>query len=396
MTTIETPPAKPPPTEAPSTETPPTKGGRHERVRGEHPQTGTDDEPRWRRAARLLLRIVAGAIAVAGLAVAAGAVYQAAASSSDDRSHPAPGVLVDVGGHQLHLWCTGSGAPTVVLESGLGGFSHDWSHLQPDLATTTRVCSYDRAGYGWSDSVDEPKTSAETARDLHELLANAGERGPFVLVGHSLGGLHVRTFARLVPDDVASVVLIDSSHEQQTTRLAMLAPLDEAQLAGLTLCRRLTPLGLPRLLGAHDGSIPESLSIPAVVRGAWTSRLYQNRFCATVRDEFTAIQGETSRPDPPASLGDLPLIVLSSDRDLSVEQEPVDGVTEADLDAATRVAAELQAELAALSTDSTHQVVAEAGHYIHWDQPAVVLDAIDDAITRWRLAHGDDHRAEDD
>ena len=344
-------------------------------------------EPQPRRALKLIRRICAGALMVAGLAVLAGAVYQAAASSRDDRNHPAPGVLVDLGGHRLHLWCIGSGSPTVVLESGLGGFSHDWSHLQPDIATKTRVCSYDRAGYGWSDGVDEPRTSTETASDLHDLLTSAGERGPFFLVGHSLGGIHVRSFARLFPDDVAGAVLVDSAHEQQATRLAMLAPLDEGQLAGLTLCRRLAPFGVPRLLGVHDESLPDSLSISTEVEAAWTSRLYQNRFCATVRDEFTAIQVETSRPEPPAPLGDLPLTVLSSDRDLSVDQEPVDGITTTDLEEATRVAADLQAELAALSTDSTHQVVAGAGHYIHWDQPAVVLDAIDEAIAGWRRSH---------
>lgn len=348
-----------------------------------------ETEPQARRT-KLLLRICAGAVIIVVLTVAAGTIYQAAASWSDDRNHPAPGVLVDVGGHRLHLWCGGSGSPTVVLESGLGGFSHDWSHLQPDIATTTRVCSYDRAGYGWSDGVDQPRTSTETARDLHDLLSSAGENGPFILVGHSLGGLHVRRFARHFPDDVAGAVLIDSSHEQQAARLTMLAPLDDAQLAGLTLCRRLAPLGLPRLLGAHDDSIPDALSLPAEIEEAWTSRLYQSRFCATVQDEFTAIQAETTRPEPPAHLGDLPLVVLSSDRDLSVDQEPVDGITEADLEEATRVGADLQAELAELSTNSTHRIVADSGHYIHWDQPAVVLDAIEQAIADWRRSNTDD------
>jgi len=362
----------------------------------EFPPPVAEVEQRPRRALKLIRRIVAGALVIAALAVALGAIYQMGASARDDHNHPAPGALVDVDGQQLHLWCTGSGSPTVVLESGLGGFSHDWSHVQPDIATTTRVCSYDRAGYGWSDSVDEPKTSAETASDLHSLLTSAGERGPFLLVGHSLGGIHVRSFAGLFPDDVAGAVLVDSAHEQQATRLAMLAPLDDSQLAGLNLCRRLSPFGVLRLLRAHNESIPDSLSISTEVEANWTSRLYQTRFCSTVRDEFIAIQVELSRPEPPAHLGDLPLTVLSSDRDLAVDQEPVNGVTTTDLEEATRVAAGLQAELAALSTDSAHQVVADAGHYIHWDRPEVVLDAIDDAITDWRRSHRLDPTAEHD
>jgi pimeloyl-ACP methyl ester carboxylesterase len=352
----------------------------------EKPPSSTEAERRPRRITRLILRIGAGVLVLVGVAVALGAVYQMGASWRDSRNHPAAGVLVEIDGHRLHLHCQGSGSPTVVFESGLGGFSHDWSHLQPDLATTTRVCSYDRAGYGWSDDVAEPKTSAQTARDLHTLLGSAGEDGPFVLVGHSLGGLHVRSFAQLFPDEVAGMVLVDSAHEQQATRLAMLAPLDDVQSSGLTLCRRLAPLGIPRLLGIHDEAIPDSLSIPPEVESAWASRLYQNRFCATVSDEFTAIQVETSRPESPEHLGDLPLTVLTSDRDLTVDQEPVAGITIADLAAANRVAGDLQAELAALSTDSVHRVVPDAGHYIHWDQPAVVLDSIDEVIAYWRLS----------
>ncbi|MEM9566101.1 MAG: alpha/beta hydrolase [Actinomycetota bacterium] len=333
------------------------------------------------------LRNARSTVFLAVAAVLVGFIYQHAASAVDDINHPPPGERIEVGDHRLHLLCQGSGSPTVVLESGLGGFSHDWSHVQPDIATTTRVCAYDRAGYGWSDSVDVPRTSIETADDLHTLLVNGGETGPFLLVGHSLGGLHVRTFARRYADEVAGVVLVDSSHEQQTTRLAMLAPLDDAQLRGLTICRLLAPLGLPRLLGANDRAVPSTLQISAETRDAWVSRLNQTRFCATVCDELVAARAETSRPTPPAGLGDLPLTVLASGRDPFEQQEPVDGVTEADVDDATRVAAELQAELAALSTQSTHRVVADAGHYVHWDRPAEVVDAVDDAITSWRRAN---------
>ncbi|MEM7273413.1 MAG: alpha/beta hydrolase, partial [Actinomycetota bacterium] len=341
------------------------------------------DVPPLHRRSRAL-RVAWGAAAFAVAAALAGFVYQHAASAVDDSNHPPPGERIEVGDHRLHLLCQGSGSPTVVLESGLGGFSQEWSHLQPDIATTTRVCAYDRAGYGWSDSVDEPKTSVENADDLHTLLANGGETGPFLLVGHSLGGLHVRTFALRYPDDAAGLVLLDSSHEQQTTRLAMLTPLEDAQLDGLSMCRRLAPLGLPRLLDLNDGAVPSTLPISAETRAAWVSRLNQTRFCATVRDEFVAARAETSRATPPPGLGDLPLTVLTSGRDPFAEQEPVDGVTEEDLDDATRIAAELQAELAELSTESTHRVIAGAGHYIHWDQPAEVVDVINDAIIRWR------------
>ncbi|MEM7342510.1 MAG: alpha/beta hydrolase [Actinomycetota bacterium] len=346
-------------------------------------QQGDETDIRPLRRSRPV-RIARGTVFLAVALVLGGFIYQHAAAAVDDINHPPPGARIEVGDHWLHLLCRGSGSPTVVLESGLGGFSQDWSHLQPDIATTTRVCAYDRAGYGWSDGVADPKTSIETADDLHTLLVNGGETGPFLLVGHSLGGLHVRTFALRYPDDVAGVILVDSSHEQQATRLAMLAPLDDAQLAGLTMCRRVALLGLPRLLGLNDAAVPSTLPISADVRAAWVSRLNQTRFCATVRDEFVAARAETSRATPPAGLGDLPLTVLASGRDPFAEQEPVDGVAEGDLEEASRIAAELQAELAELSTRSTYRVVADAGHYVHWDEPAEVVGAIDDAIASWR------------
>ncbi|MEM9655671.1 MAG: alpha/beta hydrolase, partial [Actinomycetota bacterium] len=267
----------------------------------------TELQPPSRSWTRRVLRLVVGVVAVVALVALAGMTYQAAASSIDDRNHPAPGVLVDVGGHRLHLWCTGSGTPTVVLESGLGGFSHDWSHLQPDIAVQTRVCSYDRAGYGWSEDADSPLRSAEVATGLQRLLSNAGEEGPFVLVGHSLGGLHVRSFARQYPDEVAAIVLVDSSHENQASRLTMLDPLDDLTLAGLRTCTRLSPFGLPRLLGAHGNAIPDSLDVSAEIQAAWESRLNQTRFCSTVIGELDAIEADISQPRPPSGLGNIPL-----------------------------------------------------------------------------------------
>ncbi|MDH3306411.1 MAG: alpha/beta hydrolase [Acidimicrobiia bacterium] len=354
-------------------------------TRANNTQTATSDtsepEQRDRPWTGRIRRLVAGLVAVVALTVVGGVTYQAAASSIDDRRHPAPGVLVDVGGHRLHLWCTGSGSPTVILESGLGGFSLDWSHLQPDIATTTRVCSYDRAGYGWSDGRPTQSSSAEVATDLRAVLAGAGEDGPFLVVGHSIGGLHARSFARRYPAEVVALVLIDSSHENQALRLTMLDPLDDATRAVLRTCERISPFGVPRLLGAQDEAIPDSLEISEDTREAWESRLNQTRFCTTVLGELDAIQADISQPDPPADLGDLPLTVLSSGLGAtSDDAADIDGLTQDDLTEATRIMADLHRELAALSTNSTHHVDPHAGHYIHWDNPAVVLSAIDDAI----------------
>src|SRR5688572_2762004 len=127
-----------------------------------------------------------------------------------------PGRLIEVNGHRLHLNCMGEGSPIVVYEAGASGSSLDWEKVQPAVAAATRSCSYDRAGYGWSEPSTAPKaTSRDIARELHELLREAGEEAPYLLVGHSLGGFHVQMFAQLYPDEVVGAVLVDSSHEDQ-------------------------------------------------------------------------------------------------------------------------------------------------------------------------------------
>ncbi len=144
----------------------------------------------------------------------------AAAQGPAPAWHPdPPGVLVDLGGYKLHVLCTGTGHPAVVLSAGSGDFSLDWSLVQPELAKITRVCSYDRAGEGWSDLGPAPRTKLQEVFDLRRALAKAHETGPFILVGHSMGGEIVRMCAMGHPADVAGLVLVDGSHEDDTVNL---------------------------------------------------------------------------------------------------------------------------------------------------------------------------------
>src|SRR3954447_5907110 len=155
-----------------------------------------------------------------GLALASiGGMVETVALAHDSRTLAMPGQLYDVGGHRLHMSCTGTGSPTVVLTSGTGEFSQSWARMAPAIATTTRVCAYDRAGQGWSDDVAQPQDGRAMASDLHALLSAAGEHAPYVLVGHSLGGVYAMTFAAEFPDDVAGMVLLDSSTPEQFTAL---------------------------------------------------------------------------------------------------------------------------------------------------------------------------------
>jgi pimeloyl-ACP methyl ester carboxylesterase len=149
-----------------------------------------------------------------------GAIYQAIGTEIYRRIYPPPGELVDVGGHSLHINCVGEGSPTVILEAGSGATSVDWANIQPEVANTTRVCAYDRAGSGWSEPGPEPGDPQQIAGELHTLLGNAGIDGPYVLVGHSFGGLYVLMYDDLYPNEVEGMVLVDSSHPEQSTRTA--------------------------------------------------------------------------------------------------------------------------------------------------------------------------------
>ena len=165
---------------------------------------------------RGVLGLVIGLVVLAVIAV----IYQAFGTEIYRRIYPPPGELVDVGGHSLHINCVGEGSPTVILESGSGATSVDWANIQPEVANTTRVCAYDRAGSGWSETGPGPGDPQQIAGELHTLLGNAGIDGPYVLVGHSFGGLYVRMYAELYPNEVEGMVLVDSSHPEQSARSA--------------------------------------------------------------------------------------------------------------------------------------------------------------------------------
>jgi pimeloyl-ACP methyl ester carboxylesterase len=167
-----------------------------------------------RRVLRVLVAVIAGLLLL-GLA---GAVSQAVATSNDRRAYPPPGEMINVAGHHLHLHCSGQGSPTVVLEAGNLGMSSHWVRVQGEVARVTRVCSYDRAGMGWSDAAPGSHDARQISTQLHRLLTGAGETGPYVLVGHSYGGLYAVNYAGQYPAEVAGLVLLDSSHPDQFTR----------------------------------------------------------------------------------------------------------------------------------------------------------------------------------
>jgi pimeloyl-ACP methyl ester carboxylesterase len=168
----------------------------------------------------------------------------------DRGTYAAAGASYEVSGHRLHLNCRGHGGPTVVLFNGLGEFSASWARITDQVSTTTRICAYDRVGQGWSQDAARPQDGITAARDLHLLLAEAGEAGPYVLVGHSIGGPYALTYAAQYPEQVAGMVLLDSSSPEQLTSIPSYAGQYAMMRRGLALLPTFARLGLSRVFAA--------------------------------------------------------------------------------------------------------------------------------------------------
>ncbi|HEX6386624.1 MAG TPA: alpha/beta fold hydrolase [Anaerolineae bacterium] len=321
-----------------------------------HPATPRRRSLAWLK--RGLFGLVIAVLTLGGI----GAIYQAIATAIDRRNYPPPGQLVDVGGRRLHVVVTGkdTGQPAVILESGMATFSSNFFWVQSELATVTRVVAYDRAGLGWSDPAPEPHDAYHSARDLHAALAGAGVSPPYVVAGHSYGGLVARSFTDLYPDEVVGLVLVDASHPDQWAhipasrdgKLNGRGNIFTAFLARLGVVRlfqmgRTVYAGLPERPAAEMRAIiaqPHSWSTSGNALLLWSER--------------TRPQINQAR-----NLGDLPLAVLS--------------VTEQSLFA--DVLTTLQNELPALSSNSLHVTVQGATHeslVANRDHALVVVETI--------------------
>jgi pimeloyl-ACP methyl ester carboxylesterase len=301
--------------------------------------------PRWPARAALAV----GALLLT--AAATGAAYEAIAANRDAAANPPPGRLVDVGGHRLHISCVGTGSPTVVFESGLAGMSADWANVQPQIGSSTRACAYDRAGIAWSDSGPEPRDPSQIARELHALLINAGESAPYVLAGHSFGGLYVRVFAATYPDEVAGLVLVDASHPDMWQRVPpeVTAAMVPSTAMGLAY-RGLAHLGFTRLTSTFPADCGLA-SEPCAQERAWLTSARQ-------KDAYVAEMGAPER-DAQArantTLGATPLVVLTASEHADIFGTVYAAPTEP-------VWRQMQNELAELSTNSVHYIVDGATH----------------------------------
>jgi pimeloyl-ACP methyl ester carboxylesterase len=315
------------------------------------------------------------AIGLAGLEVwlfwrrHARTVERRAAQTLASQYYPAPGRLIDVGGRRLHLFCIGSGQPTVILMAGGSAFSIDWALIQPRLADSTRVCSWDRAGLGWSEPGPADETVEQTTSDLHTALANAGERGPFILVGASVGGIFIQAYQRAHPEQVAGLVFSNSSNRIGRAvhgKVGLIWDLTEEEIRSTFPLPASAKGSAPMREDDPFDRLPPALQS---VRLWLDVRLWQKwdpanegpESTLSWRKEFLKEFSETAAGAGPP-LGSLPVVVVSSD--------PPAGESERN----SRAGAE--ARLDFLSSNTAHITAKGSGHEIHLYQPDTLVSAL--------------------
>ncbi len=281
---------------------------------------------------RWMLTPIAALLSIAAI----GATYENITVAHDQRTYSAPGQTYDVKGHQLYLDCRGHGGPTVVLFNGMGEVSVSWTRIVDQVDTHTRVCAYDRAGQGWSGDVNTPQDGIDAARDLNSLLQKAGEHGPFVLAGHSIGGTYALTYAAQYPDQVAGMVLLDSSSPYQFTAIPAYSGQYPLLRRGLAMMPTLDRLGLGRLISVLS---PSHLPEPAA--DVADSLMLSAHGARNGRDEVSMLPEVFAQAQALSTLHERPLAVLSA----KVNIDGMDGWTQA------------QDCLARLSGNSEHLVV---------------------------------------
>ena len=261
----------------------------------------------WLRYASLLGGLV-------GLALCAGLVAEFALERRDASQYPPPGVLVDAGGYRMHVHCTGNGPVPIVLISGLGGWSQDWSAVQPLLSRTSRTCSFDRAGYGWSDEAGAPRNGIAAIEDMRTALTAAGVTSPRIVIGHSLGGLLAQIYAQHYPAEVTGMVLVDSVERRQylSTPPATLDQYktDMGRLTGFAAAA--SPFGMLRLVGTPASIIVDRL--PAGEQASAFANGVRAKAFRALRDEFAGVDRALADALAAGPTPDFPVSIIGTDR----------------------------------------------------------------------------------
>jgi pimeloyl-ACP methyl ester carboxylesterase len=330
--------------------------------------------------------IIYGSVAIVSLlalVTLVGVVYENMGRSRAAREFPPQGKLVDIGGRRIQLDCRGTGSPTVIFESGLDiNGSLSWSAVHDEIAKTTRACAYSRAGIMWSDPNDGPQNAKIIAEDLHATLEKAGEKPPFVLVGHSLGGPYIMTYTKYFGADVAGLVFVDASHPDQVQRFKAVTSYTPSSMimlikAGVAFAWA----GAVRVAPLAKKGVPHQPPQAVLAMAAYAPTSLGPMLKEIESADQTLAEAGTFR-----QLGNRPVYVLTSMMPLpkealaSLKLTPEQGVRYKE------ILKEMHDEEASWSSRSLHQLVPDAGHYIQFDRPDIVVDAVISVVKNVRAS----------
>ncbi len=311
------------------------------------------------------------------LLLTVGLCFEAVSTFVEEKNYPfPPGKRIDIGGYCLHIQTAGEGPITVVLDAGMTFPSLDWSLVQPKIASFTRVCSYDRAGLGWSDPSPYPRTAEQIVTELHTLLKKAKIPKPYLLVGHSMGGIHMRLFAARYPEEVVGLVLVDASHEAMLERLP---PDPFLTNQSRYLSRFFSAFGLDRLL-FRIPPVRELLTrmyktFPESIQNTYLDLFFRRKNLLTqAAEELGSYESLKQIKQYPSNLKQLPLTVITAGS-LTFFGESI-GYSKEWIDLSYKSWKELQLELTFLSTQSKHLIAEQSDHLIPRHQPELIVEAV--------------------
>lgn len=338
----------------------------------------------------MVMTIIKSAVISFFILLIAGAVYQFIATKLDERKYAPVGKMIQIGGYKLHMIDSScvktladkSGVsktckPIVILESGMGCTTFDWLLVYPEIAKFARVITYDRAGYGWSDASALPRTSANIVTELHSMLDNAGVSGPYILVGHSFGGMNVKLFAATYPQEVAGIILVDAVHEDIMDRIPQIF-IHFKYWVYHRLCAAYC--GIPRIISDYKSYFHPIVNNNKVIDKAHknTTKYYHALFnqlnlIRTSCEQLKAVHG---------SLPNVPLIVITAGKQIIPPQGPCGSYTQDEVDAINKTWFELQADLVTKSSESKQVIAEGSGHNIFYEQPKIIVDAVREMFTQ--------------
>ncbi len=329
-----------------------------------------------------ILRILGlGIVGIIVLAVVIGACTEFVARHRAASEFPAPGRMVDIGGRRIQIDCRGTGSPTVVMEAGLEtNGSLAWSAVHDSVARTTRACAYRRAGIMWSDPAPGAFDPRRIPADLHAALAKAGERPPYVMVGHSLGGPYIMLFTAAYPSDVAGLVFVDASHPDQVKRMQTVRNMNPST-ATMDILSALSWTGIDRFVAPRTlpAGWPASMAGP---RRAWFPTSMPELMAEShALDSTLAVAGRMR------TLGDRPLVVLTATKPYSAQLLKQTGMTAGQAAQIQAIWKNLHDDEASWSSRSRHELVPDATHYIQFDRPDLVIGAVREVVSEVRGQH---------